>query len=187
MAQKNFKWLLLRVRGSNSFQLSRMHLKGVCWEVGCLFPIWNTVMTGRKRKTNKLTNRPLYFMGALTLGWVFLKLILPSTVATWEPGIPRSGCTSPASWGMIASWRLNQWAGWGMSASWELGPWACRGMLTSWGPWISRSPNRLRYDNFPGARSLGKSRQVDLLGPPDWSWVSTRSPAGPVLGRIKGV
>ena len=33
VAQKNFKRLLLRVRGSNSFQLSRMHLKGICREV----------------------------------------------------------------------------------------------------------------------------------------------------------
>ena len=38
VAQKNFK-RLLRARGSNSFQLSRMHLKGVCREVDWLFPI----------------------------------------------------------------------------------------------------------------------------------------------------
>ena len=38
MAQKNFK-RLLRVRGSNSFQLSKMHLRGVCREVDWLFPI----------------------------------------------------------------------------------------------------------------------------------------------------
>ena len=39
VAQKNFKRLLLRTRGTNSFQLSKMHLKGVCWEVDWLFPI----------------------------------------------------------------------------------------------------------------------------------------------------
>ena len=38
-AQKIFKQLLLRVRGSNSFQLSRMHLKDVCQEVDWLFTI----------------------------------------------------------------------------------------------------------------------------------------------------
>ena len=40
VAQKNFKRLLLRARASNSFQLSRMNLKGVCWEVDWLFPIF---------------------------------------------------------------------------------------------------------------------------------------------------
>ena len=39
VAQKNFKRLLLIAKGSNSFQLSRMHLKGVCREVEWLFPI----------------------------------------------------------------------------------------------------------------------------------------------------
>ena len=34
-----FKQLLLRVRGSNSFQLSRMHLKGICQEMDWLFAI----------------------------------------------------------------------------------------------------------------------------------------------------
>ena len=34
-------------------------------------------------------------LGPPPLGWVFLKLILPSIVATWEPGIPGSGCIFP--------------------------------------------------------------------------------------------
>ena len=39
MAHKNFKRLLFRVRGSNSFQLSRRYLRDVCREVDWLFPI----------------------------------------------------------------------------------------------------------------------------------------------------
>ena len=34
-----FKPLLLTVRGSNNFQLWRMHLKDICWKVDWLFPI----------------------------------------------------------------------------------------------------------------------------------------------------
>ena len=33
---------------------------------------------------------------------------------------------------------------------------------------------------------IGRSRQVDLLGPPGWSWASPRSPVWLMLGRIKG-
>ena len=67
--------------------------KGVCWEMDWLFPIWKTVMIGRKKKI---------LIGILLLPWVdflrgesFFKLILPSTVATWEPGIHGSGWRSP--------------------------------------------------------------------------------------------
>ena len=56
VAQKNFKWLL-RIRGMNNFQLSRMHLKGICWEVDSLFPIWKTVMPERKRIKEEKPNR----------------------------------------------------------------------------------------------------------------------------------
>ena len=54
--QKNFKPLLLRVKGSNIFQLPRMHLNGVHQEVDWLFPVLKTVMTGRGKK--KKPNRP---------------------------------------------------------------------------------------------------------------------------------
>ena len=44
---------MLGVRGLNSFQLSRINLKGICREVDWLFSILKTVMTWRKRKKRK--------------------------------------------------------------------------------------------------------------------------------------
>ena len=41
------------------------------------------------------------------------------------------------------------------------------------GPLDEQIPN----DDLLGTRSLGRSRQVDLLGPLGWSWVSPTSPA----------
>ena len=43
-------------------------------------------------------------------------------------------------------------------------------------PGLGGSLSRLRHDNLSRTRSLGRSRQVDLLGPLDWSWASPRSP-----------
>ena len=97
------------------------------------------------------------------------------------------GADPQAGWGMTDSWRSNPRAGWGVMASRELGSWAGRGVTISWDPWTGGSPSRLRRDNLSRARSLGRSRQVDLLGPPDWSWASPRSPAWPLLGRINGL
>ena len=54
-------------------------------------------------------------------------------------------------------------------------------------PGTSGSPSRSRPDNISRTRSLGRSRCDDLLGPPDWSWASPRSPVWPVLGRIRGL
>ena len=34
------------------------------------------------------------------------------------------------------------------------------------GPWAGGSPSRVRHDNLLG--TLGRSRQVDLLGPLNW-------------------
>ena len=61
-----------------------------------------------------------------------------------------------------------------MTASWRSNPRAGQGMTTSWDPWTGGSLNRLRSDNLSRTRSLGRSRQVDLLGPLDWSWASPR-------------
>ena len=177
VAQKNFKRLLLRIRGSNSFQLSRIHLKDICQEADGLFPIWKTVMTGKKIKKKNL-------IGLLQFPWVdFLRgesfwnvsypvLLQPESLASLG-----QGADPQASWGMTASWRVNPWAGQGMSASQELDPWEGRGMLPSWGPWTGECPSRMRHDNLSRTRSLGRWRQDDLLGPSDWSWASPRSPA----------
>ena len=184
MTQKNFKRLLFRVKRSNSFQLSKMHLKGICWEVDWLFTIWKTVMTGRKRKKKKL-------IGLLQFPWVdFLRgksFWNLSYSVLLQPESRGQGADPQEGWGVTASWRSNPWAGRGMLASWELGPWASRGMSTSWDPWTGGSLSRLRPDNILRNRSLGRSRQVDFLGPLDWSWASPSSPAWPVLGRIKGL
>ena len=60
-------------------------------------------------------------------------------------------------------------------------------MTTSWDPWAGRSLSRMMHHNFLRTRSLGRLRQVNFLGPPDWSWASPRPPTWPVLGRIKGL
>ena len=77
---------------------------------------------------------------------------------------PGQGADPQTGWDMTASWRSNPQAGRGMSASQKLGPWAGRDMSTSWNPWIGRSLSRLRCDNLPGTRSLGRLRQINLLG-----------------------
>ena len=38
-------------------------------------------------------------------------------------------------------------------------------MSTSWDPWTDRSLSRLRHDNLPMTRSLGRLRQANLLAP----------------------
>ena len=38
------------------------------------------------------------------------------------------------------------------------------------GPWTGRSLSRLKQDNLPRTRSLGRWRLTDLLGLPDW-WI----------------
>ena len=65
--QKNFKRLLLKVRGLNSFWLPRMHLKNVCQEVDCFFSHLKDSddREGKKKKKSRL---PSIFMGGLTLG-----------------------------------------------------------------------------------------------------------------------
>ena len=160
-----------------------MHLKGLCWEVDWLFPIWKTVMTGRK--TKKKTNRPpSIFIVGHPQGWVFLKLILPSTVATWELGIPGSGCRSPGrlrcdslleieSLGRLHV-SLLRIGSKGRSRHFDLlGPlnWWIPEQVEVWQP---------PEDQIP--------RQVEVgwtAGTPGWGWASPRSPGWPVLGRIK--
>jgi len=168
-----------------------MHLKGVCWEVDWLFPMKHShdrEEKKRERKEKKNLIGLLQFPWVDFLkGWAFLRLVLPSTVATWEPGISGSECRYPGKLRRDSLLEIKSQAGWGRSASWELSPWAGRGVMTSWDPWTGGSPSRLRHDNFLRTRSLGRSRQVDLLGPLDWSWASPRSPVWPVLGRIKGL
>ena len=118
VAQKNFKRLLLRVRGSNSFQLSRMHLKGVCQEVDWLFPIWNTVMTGREKK-KKLIGLLLFYW------WTFLGVSLSEAYHTQYCYNLRVRCTwgqgadPQAGWGVTVLLRSNLWAGRSRSTSWD--------------------------------------------------------------------
>ena len=59
--------------------------------MGFSLGFWVIVEIGHSSTANSL---PSLSMGELPQGWVFLKLILPSTVPTWEPGIPGSGCRS---------------------------------------------------------------------------------------------
>ena len=129
VAQKTFKRLLLRVRGSNSFQFSRMHLKGVYWEMDWLFPIWKTVMTGRKRKKKKekqkTPNRPPSILWVdFLMGESFWSLSYPILLKPESQASPGQGIDLQAGWDMTASWRWTIQAGWGRSASWELCAWA---------------------------------------------------------------
>ena len=130
-------------------------------------------------------------IGFLLFPWVnFLRgesswrLSYPVLLQPKSKASPGQGADSQASWDLTSSWRSNPWASQGRLASRELGPWAGQGVMTSWDSWTGRSPSRLRRDNLSRTRSLGKSRQVDLLGPPDWSWASPRSPAWLALGVI---
>ena len=126
MAQKNFKRLLRR-RGSNSFQLSRMHLKGVCQEVDWLFPIWKT-MTGRKKKKK--------LIGLLLFPWVvFLK-----GESFWSISYP-----------VLLQPESRESPGQGAD------PQAGRGMSTFWNPCPGRSLSKLKCDNLQRTRTQGRS------------------------------
>ena len=151
-----------------------------------LFPIWKTIMTGRKRKKKEKLIGLLQFLWVDFLrGESFLSLSYPVLLQSESQAFPDEGGNPQASWGMTASWRSNPQAGQGRLASWESGPWAGQSMLTSWDPWIGGSLSRLSHDNLSRTISLGGSRQVNLLGPLDCSWATPRSPAWPVMGRIQ--
>ena len=118
MAQNNFKQCFLRVRGSKSFPLSRMHLNGFCR--GGLVISHLKDSDDREEKQKEKTNRPLQFP------WVdFLRdesfwslsypvLLQPeSQVSLVQDADPQAG------WGVTASWRLNPQAGQGMSTFWD--------------------------------------------------------------------
>ena len=71
-------------------------------------------------------------------------LILPSTVATSEPGIPRSGCRSP---GRLRHDRLLEVESQGRSRQVGLLRFGSLGRLrnvNSWEPWTGGSQSRLR-------------------------------------------
>ena len=187
MAQKNFKWLL-RVKRIEQLPVSRVHLKGICWEVDWLFPIWKTVITERKRKKKKL-------IGLLQFPWLdflrsefFWRLSYQDCCNLQpEPGVPGSECRSlgrlrcDSFLGIESPGRLRQ-VGFLRIGSLSrlrhvdfLGPlaWWIPEQVEAWQPFKDQIPRQLR--------------QVDLLGPSDWSWTSPRSPVWPVLGRIKGM
>ena len=91
VAQKNFKRLLLRARGSNSFRLSRMHLKGVCREVDWLFPILTGGLLGSETGPRGLSTVPVSSTMGLPLRWIFFAFRLYHGSFT-ELG---SGCAWP--------------------------------------------------------------------------------------------
>ena len=158
-----------------------MHLKGIWWEMDWFFPIWKTVMTGRKIKMRK-TNRPpsILWMDFLR-GESFWSL---SYQVLWQPDSQVSLCRGAepqAGWGMTALWRPNHWAGWD-SWLWRIGSLGRLRHVDLLGSLDWHIPNQVEAwqpseDQIP--------RQVNLLGPLDWSWGSQRSLAWPVLGRVK--
>ena len=169
--KKNFKWLLSRVRGLNSFQLSRMHLRGIRKWIG-YFSSERQWWQGGKEKRKKWIGLILFLWVDLLRGESFWSLSYPGPLQPESQASPGQGADPQAGWGVTASWRSNLQAGRGRLASQELGLWTGWGMSTSWDPWTGRSLSRLRHDNLPRTRFIGRSRQVNLLGPPDWSWVS---------------
>ena len=94
--QNNLKHLSLRVWGSNSSQLSRMYLKGICGEVDFFFSHLK-VMTG---KANRI---PWVDFPGLTL-------ILPSTGATWELSVLVSRCRSLGRWRQVNLLGSQRWS-----------------------------------------------------------------------------
>ena len=149
MAQKNFKRLLLRIRGSNSFQLSRMSVRK--W-IGYFYPKDSDDREGEKKE--KYSNRhPSTFMGGLPQGWVFFTLILLSTAATWEPGVPGSGWRFP---GRLRHDGLLEIESPGRSRHVDL-----LGLL-DW-----QIPEQVEAWHFED-QTLDRSRQVGLLGPLSW-------------------
>ena len=143
---------------------------------------WIIAETGHSTAANRL---PYIFKGGLPYAWVFLKLILSSTVATWEPCIPGSGCRFPGRLkydSLLEIKSPDRSKQFGLPRIGSLTSW---GMLTSWDPWTGGSPSRLRHDNLLRTRPLGRSRQVYFLGPPGWSSASPWSPAWQMLDRIK--
>jgi len=94
---------------------------------------------------------------------------IPRQAEAWHPPRDRSP-------GQVEAWRSPE--------NW------IPGQLEPWQPpetpGTRGSPSRLTHDNLSRTRSLGRSRRDDLLGPPDWSWASPRSPVWPVLRRIRG-
>ena len=123
---------------------------------------WVIVETGHSHTANK---RPSIFMGSESL-----KLILPSTAATWEPGIPVPGWRSPDRLKCDILLEIE-----------SLGMLRYADLL--W-PWNWQIPEKIEVW-WPPEDQIPK--QVEALAPPDWSWASPSSTASPVLGRIKGL
>ena len=140
--------------------MSRMSVRK--WIV--FFPTWKIVTTGREKKKKSL-GFLLFLWVDLLWGETFWNLSYPVLLQPESQASPVQSAGPQAGWDMTVSWRSPPQAGWGMSASWKLGPWAGRDMSTSWNPWTGRSLSRLRHDNLPGTRSLGRFKQINLLGP----------------------
>ena len=132
-----------------------------------------------EKKEKKNYRPPSISVGGFPWGWVFLKLILPSTIATWEPGILRSGCRSPGRLrheSLLDSESPEQVEAGQPPKNWVLGQLRHVDIL---GPLDWQTPEQVEAwqhfeDQIP--------RQADLLRPPDWNWASPRSPAWPVVG-----
>ena len=111
--------------------------------------------------TPELLLRPaivLQLIGFLLFSWVgllsgesFLSLSYPVLLQPDSQVSPGEGADPQVGSGMTASWRSNPQAG--------------RVISTSWDPWTGGSPSRLRHDNLPRTRSLGRLRHVNHQGP----------------------
>ena len=178
------------VTGSNNFQLSRTYVlasQGHLLRSGLVISHLKDSNDSeeKKKEKKKLIGLLLFPLVDFLRDESFWSLLYPvllqpeSQVSLDQVAYPQAG------WDVTASWRANPRAGQGRSASQELGSWAGWGMFTSWDPWNGGSLSRLRHDNILRTRSLGRLRQVNVLGPPAWIWASPRSLAWPVLGRIK--
>ena len=132
-------------------------------------------MTGRKRKKKSLICLLLCY-GWTSLGVSLFEAYFMQYCCNLRARHPWVRCRSPGRLRHDSLLNIKSRAGQSRSASRELGPWAGRGMSTSRNPWTGGSLRRLKHDNLLRTKSLGKSRQVDLLGPPDWSWASPISP-----------
>ena len=110
-------------------------------------------MQGRSRQVNLLG---------------FLEWQIPERTEAWQASRSQIPRQVEECWPSGTPGLADPQACWGVTTSQGPDPWTDRGRLTSWDPQASGSLSRLRHDNLPGTRSLGRSRQVDLLGFPVW-------------------
>ena len=143
-------------------------IKGICWEVDCFFPIWKTVMTGRKRKKKNLIGLlqfpwvdffkgesfgayPMQYCCNLRASHSQVRVQIPRQAEAWQPPgdrIPRQVGAGKACWPTGIAGLADLQAGWGVTTFWGTGTYAGQGRSASWDPWTGdECPQVLQHDS----------------------------------------